>query len=67
MTKKIVLEVPDELAEEIEQEYDERQERAVESMQAHGWGEQAEKVENTEIAGNTAEKALFVLRQEVRE
>jgi hypothetical protein len=65
MTEKIVLKMSDELAEQIEAEYEERREKAVESMQAHGWDEQAEKVENTEIAENTAEKALFVLRQEV--
>lgn len=67
MTEKIVLKVSDELAEQIEAEYEERREKAIESMQAHGWDEQAEKVENTEIAGNTAEKALFILQQEVRE
>jgi len=36
MSKKIVLEVSDELAEQTEAEYEERRERAVESMQAHG-------------------------------
>lgn len=67
MSEKLVLEVSDELAEQVEAEYEDRREKAVESMQAHGWDEQAEKVENTEIAENTAEKALFVLRQEVSE
>lgn len=67
MTKKITLKITDELAEQIEQEYDERRERAVESMEAHGWTEQANKLQNTDIAGNTAEKTLFILRQEVKD
>jgi hypothetical protein len=65
MTEKIILNVSDELAEQIEAVYEERQQNAVESMQAHGWDKQAEKIENTDVASNTADKALFVLRQEV--
>ncbi|WP_436908452.1 hypothetical protein [Halosimplex marinum] len=67
MSEKLVLEVSDELTQQIEAEYEERQEKAVESMEAHGWDEQAEKVEKTKIAENTAEKALFVIQQEVGE
>jgi hypothetical protein len=65
MGEKVVLEVTDELADQIKAEYENRRERAVESMEAHGWQEQADKLQNTELAENTAEKALFVLRQEV--
>ncbi|MCD2200035.1 hypothetical protein LPA44_09010 [Halobacterium sp. KA-4] len=65
MSEKIVLEVSDELADAVEREYAERQAHAIESMEAHGWDMQAEKVKNTDLAENTAEKALFVLKQEV--
>lgn len=65
MSEKIILEVSDELAEQIRDEYEDRQQKAVESMQAHGWVEQAEKIENSQIANDTADKTLFILRQEV--
>lgn len=65
MSEKIVLKVSDELADKIESEYDERRERAVESMEAHGWQKQADALQNAEMAENTADKALFVLQQEV--
>lgn len=67
MSKKIVLEVSDELAEEIESEYQNRRQDAVESLAEHGWSEQADKLENAEIAENTAERALFILKQEAGE
>jgi hypothetical protein len=67
MTEKIVLKVSEDFAEDIEAEYAERQNDAVESLEQHGWADQAERLENADIAENTAEKALFVLRQEVGE
>lgn len=65
MSNRIVLDVPDGFIDRLEAEYEQRQNRALESMEAHGWTRQAEKLEETEIIENTAEKALFVLRQEV--
>lgn len=65
MSEKIILNVSDELAGQITEEYETRRQKAIDSLSAHGWSTQAKKIENTDIAENTAEQVIFLLKQEV--
>lgn len=66
MSEKIVLRVSDELASDIEDECAERRQQSIESLEAHGWDNQAEQLRQNQLE-TTAEKTMFLLQSEVSE
>lgn len=63
MSETVKLQISDKLVDEIEAEFENRRDTAVEAMTAHGWDRQAAELEQVE--GKTADQMLFILKQEV--
>lgn len=61
MTTRVTLELPDELAREIEREYQNRKESLVESYRRSGWDKQAEQLEAALGSSDESNLAAMVL------